>query len=418
MTSTIIEHICARKVLDSRGNWTIEVDVYTEGGCGTAASPAGASTGEHEVVAFPDGDVEKSLIEIEEVIIPELRDWDSANQKLIDNMLKEIDGTDDFSNIGGNAATAISLACAKAAACSRNQPLYQYLGGSMITYTIPYPLGNIIGGGAHAVGTDIQEFLAIPVGAEDFESAVESNIQIHRKVKKELKDSGVLSGRGDEGAWVAPLENEKALNILSRACEDYTSETDIDVRPCLDVAASELWDKQKKRYVYRRDKKELKKEEQIEYIQMLMDKYNLYYVEDPLEENDFEGFSKIKKTSLICGDDLYTTNVERIKEGIKMDSTNSVLIKINQIGTLTDTYSAVKYAKDNKLVPVMSHRSGETTDETIAHLAVGFGCPIIKTGTVGGERTAKLNELIRIAEDMWFSEEAGHDMPKMAELPI
>jgi enolase len=400
MSSTIIENIQARKVLDSRGRWTIEVDVYTCAGFGSAASPSGASTGEHEVVSFPDGDVEKSLIELDEVIIPELELWDSSNQDLIDTLLKEIDGTDNFSNIGGNAATAVSLACARAAANSCGMPLYLYLGGSMASYELPYPLGNIIGGGAHANGTDIQEFLALPIGADDIESALVTNISVHSRVKEKLKDAGKLAGRGDEGAWVADLENEEALKILSTSCEKVASETDVEVRPCLDVAASEMWDEKKQKYVFKRDGRELSRDEHIEYIQGLIDEYGLYYVEDPLEENDFDGFAALKKDALICGDDLYTTNVGRIKEGIKSKSTNAVLIKVNQIGTLTDAYNAVKVARESKQVPVISHRSGETTDDTIAHLAVGFGCPIIKTGAIGGERIAKLNELLRIAEEL------------------
>jgi enolase len=412
MTSTIIEDIKARKILDSRGNWTIEVDVYTCTGFGSAAAPSGASTGEHEVKSFPDGDVEKSLIELEEVILPELELWDSTNQELIDTLLKEIDGTENFSNIGGNAATAVSLACAKAAANSCNLPLYLYLGGSMAPYELPYPLGNIIGGGAHGNGTDIQEFLAIPVGAEDLESALETNILVHREVKEKLRVLGKLHGKGDEGAWVADMENEKALKILADGCETVSSKTNIEVRPCLDVAASEIWDVKKNKYTYQRDKVTLTREEHIEFIQKLIDEYNLYYVEDPVEENDFDGFAKLNKNILICGDDLYTTNVNRIKDGIERGSTNAVLIKVNQIGTLTDAYSAIKMAKEGKQTPVISHRSGETTDETISHLAVGLGCPIIKTGTLGGERISKLNELLRIAEEL------GQERAKTAKLPF
>ena len=412
MSSTIIEDIKARKILDSRGRWTIEVDVITCGGFGTAAAPSGASTGEHEVVSFPDGDVEKSLIELEEVIIPELELWDSSNQELIDTLLKEIDGTDNFSNIGGNAATAVSMACAKAAANSCCMPLYLYLGGSMAEYKMPFPLGNIIGGGVHANGTDIQEFLAIPVGAEDIEVALEINIAVHEGVKTKLKELGKLHGKGDEGAWVADMKNEEALKILSDVCEDVSSKTGVMVKPALDVAASEFWSEKEQKYIYKRDGVKMTRDDHIEYIQKLIDEYGLYYVEDPLEENDFEGFAMLKKNALICGDDLYTTNAERINEGIKKDSTNAVLIKVNQIGTLTDAYHAVRMAKNSNQTPVMSHRSGETTDETIAHLAVGFGCPVIKTGAVGGERTSKLNELLRI------SEELGFDRAKMADLAI
>jgi enolase len=412
MSSTIIESIQARKVLDSRGRWTIEVDVYTCTGFGSAAAPSGASTGEHEVVSFPDGDVEKSLIELEEVVIPELELWDSSNQDLIDTLLKEIDGTDNFSNIGGNAATAVSLACAKAAANSCGMPLYLYLGGSMASYELPLPLGNIIGGGAHAKGTDIQEFLALPIGAETIESALVTNISVHSRVKDKLKAVGKLAGRGDEGAWVADLENKEALKILSKSCEEVASEAGVDVRPCLDVAASEMWDEKKQKYVFKRDGRVLTRDEHIAYIQSIIDEYGLYYVEDPVEENDFDGFAALKKDALICGDDLYTTNVGRINEGIKRKSTNAVLIKVNQIGTLTDAFSAVRVAKESKQAPVMSHRSGETTDETIAHLAVGFGCPVIKTGAIGGERIAKLNELLRIGEEL------GPERARMASPPL
>jgi len=413
MSSTIIEDMKARKVLDSRGEWTIEVDVITRmgAGFGTAAAPSGASKGEHEVQAFPDGDIGKSLIEVEEIVIPELIGRDSAEQDIIDRILKEIDGTPNFSNIGGNAATAISLACAKAAASAYGMPLYQYLGGSLMTQ-LPYPLGNIIGGGAHGGGTDIQEFLALPVGAEDIETALKTNIMVHGEAGRMLRREGSLHGRGDEGAWLAEMKTEKVLKLLSKACSQVSSKTDVEVRPCLDVAASELWDEKKERYVYRRDKMELTRDEQIEFIQALIDEYSLYYVEDPLEQNDFEGFSRLRKDSLICGDDLYTTNVERIREGIRKGSTNAVLIKVNQIGTLTDAYCAVKTARENKQVPVVSHRSGETTDEAISHLAVGLGCPIIKTGTIGGERISKLNELLRIAEEL------GDERAKMPRLPF
>jgi enolase len=290
--------------------------------------------------------------------------------------------------------------------------LYLYLGGGMATYQLPFPLGNIIGGGVHANGTDIQEFLAIPTGAEDIESALKTNIRVHGAVKEKLKSMGKLHGKGDEGAWVADMKNEDALKILKQVCEEVSSDSSVEVRPCLDVAASELWDEKKKRYVYRKDKTELTRKEHIEYIQRLIDEYNLYYVEDPVEENDFNGFGMLNKSALICGDDLYTTNVERIKKGIKSSSTNAVLIKVNQIGTLTDAYGAVKLAKDSKQIPVMSHRSGETSDETISHLAVGFGCPIIKTGTMGGERMSKLNELLRIAEEL------GPERAEMANLTL
>ncbi|MFQ5887996.1 MAG: phosphopyruvate hydratase, partial [Candidatus Hydrothermarchaeales archaeon] len=232
MNPTIIEDIKARKILDSRGKWTIEVDVITRMGFGRACAPSGASTGTHEVIAFPEEDVEKSLIELEEIVIPELIGMDSEEQEVVDDVLKELDGSDNFSNIGGNAAVAISLASAKAAAASYGLPLYQYLGGNL-TVEVPYPLGNVIGGGAHAKNaTDIQEFLVIPVGAKNVAEALFANAEVHRALKGLLGDrvKGFIGGKGDEGAWAVSLGNEEAFEIVSKACEDVKNTTGIDVR--------------------------------------------------------------------------------------------------------------------------------------------------------------------------------------------
>ncbi len=415
MKSTIIEEVRARKILDSRGNWTIEVDIETCGyGFGRAAAPSGASTGKYEVVAFPDGGVDKALLEVDEVIAPELEGRDAEEQDVIDSILKEIDGTDNFSNIGGNTAVAISLANAKAAAHSLNHSLYKFLGGNFAT-ELPYPLGNVIGGGAHANNaTDIQEFLVIPVGAETIEEAVYLNSLVHKKAKKVLSKGGVNLGKGDEGAWAPNIGDRQALDTLQKICEEVKSETGKEVRLGMDVASSELWDPKKEVYVYKREGKERDTGEQIEHMKELIDTYNLFYVEDPLQEEDFKATAELTRqvdNCLICGDDLYVTNVERIERGIKEGSTNAVLIKPNQCGTLTDTFNAINTAKNHKLTNVISHRSGETADETIAHLGVAFCCPVIKTGAVGGERTAKLNELIRI------SEELTPNRAKMAKLP-
>ncbi|NOZ76984.1 MAG: phosphopyruvate hydratase [Euryarchaeota archaeon] len=404
MKPTIIEEVRARKVLDSRGNWTIEVDVETCGyGFGRAAAPSGASTGRHEVVAFPDGGVDKAILEVDEVIAPELEGRDAEEQDVIDAVLKDIDGTDNFSNIGGNTAVAISLANAKAAAHSLNLPLYKFLGGSFST-ELPYPLGNVIGGGAHAANaTDIQEFLVIPVGAENIAEAVYLNSLVHKKVKEALSRGGANLGKGDEGAWAPNIGDTEALDTLREVCEEVKAETGREVRMGLDVAASELWDPKKKLYRYRREGRDRDTGDQIEYIKELIETYNLFYVEDPLQEEDFEAFFQLTSNvddCLVCGDDLYVTSVERIERGIREGSTNAVLIKPNQCGTLTDTFNAINLAKKHKLTNVISHRSGETSDESIAHLGVAFCCPIIKTGAVGGERTAKLNELIRISEEL------------------
>ncbi|MFQ5975533.1 MAG: phosphopyruvate hydratase [Candidatus Hydrothermarchaeales archaeon] len=415
MNPTIIEDIKARKILDSRGNWTIEVDVITRTGFGRACAPSGASTGTHEVIAFPEADVEKSLIELEEIVIPELIGTDAEEQEVVDEGLKELDGSHNFSNIGGNASVALSLASAKAAASSYYMPLYQYLGGNL-TVELPYPLGNVIGGGAHAKNaTDIQEFLVVPIGAKNIVEALFANAEVHRRVKALLGDrlKGFIGGKGDEGAWAVSLGNEEAFEIVSKACEEVRDSTGVDVKVGADVAATELWDEEKEKYVYNKEDKELDSGEQIEYMKELVDNYNLFYLEDPIMEEDFESFGELtrKTNCLICGDDLYVTNTKRIKKGIKVHATNSVLIKPNQIGTLTDTYKAVKLTKNHNLTPIMSHRSGETVDETIAHLAVGFNCPLIKTGVVGGGRIAKLNELIRISEELG-------QRTKMAQLPI
>ncbi|MEE8402615.1 MAG: phosphopyruvate hydratase [Candidatus Hydrothermarchaeaceae archaeon] len=415
MNPTIIEDITCRKVLDSRGNWTVEVDIITACGFGRCPAPSGASTGMYEVAAYPQGSIDKALLEIEETVAPELIGMDAEEQDVIDCILKDIDGTENFSNIGGNVAVAISLANAKAAASSYGISLYQHLGGNFST-ELPVPLGNVIGGGAHANNaTDIQEFLVIPVGAKTIEDAVMTNSQVHAALKKAVaKGKDCTFGKGDEGAWALNLDDEKALELLSRAAKEVSDNTGIKIRVGVDVAASELYNKKEKKYVYSQNGKELSTGEQVDYILDLIKKYNLYYVEDPLEENDFNGFSEItrKADCLICGDDLYVTNAKRIEKGAEKNAANAVLIKPNQCGTLTDTYRAVKAADNNNLTTVFSHRSGETTDDTIAHLAVAFKSSIIKTGTVGGERVAKLNELIRISEELTVRR------AKMAHLPL
>ena len=402
--SAIIEDITARKVYNSRGSATIEVDVATINGFGSASAPSGASTGKAEAVPFPEGGVEEAIRKVEELIAPEVIGLYADEQEEIDTLLHELDETEDFRNIGGNTAYAVSMAVADAAADSYDLPLFQYLGGSLAS-DLPYPLGNVVGGGKHAFGkaTDIQEFLVLPVGAPSFSAAVGANVAIHRRLKTLLRDVDptFTGGKGDEGAWAPNVSNVEALEAVSAACKDISEEVGFDCRPGLDVAASSLWDNEERRYVYTRDGVHRDGGEQVEYVLDLIEKYRLVYVEDPVHEDDFQGFKELTSKSrgcLICGDDLFVTNVKRLEKGIELGAGNSIIIKMNQVGTLTDTWAATRLAKENGYVPVVSHRSGETAASHIAHLAVAFGAPIIKTGVVGGERIAKLNELIRIEE--------------------
>ena len=333
----------------------------------------------------------------------------------IDEVLREIDGTDNMSAIGGNTSVAVSMAAAKAAAMSFGMPLYSFLGGNFVS-EMPYPLGNMMNGGAHAGpnAPDIQEFLVVPIGAKDVEEAVFANVAVHKKLKELIskKDPDFTGGKGDEGGWIPNITNTQALEIQAQACEETRDELGILIRPGLDMASSEFWDSEKEKYVYSQDNIERDVGEQVEYVKDLIETYNLFYVEDPFDEHDFEGFreltSKVGNKCRICGDDLFVTNSRLLKKGIDEKAANAIIIKPNQIGSLSETYATVKLAKENNVMPVVSHRSGETCDETIAHLAVAFGAPMIKTGAIGGERIAKLNELIRI--------EAELSNPKMARL--
>jgi enolase len=318
----------------------------------------------------------------------------------IDSLLREIDGTPDFGMIGANVAVAISLANAKAAASSIGMELFSYLGGAFIQNT-PLPLGNVIGGGAHAVNaTEIQEFLVVPVGASGAYEAVFTNAAVHRKVRELLLKHDQRCGKGDEGAWAPAISDGEAFDIVKEATNAVSDETGIKTGMGIDVASSGLWHESDSRYHYRDQVRT--SEEQITYITELVDQYELIYVEDPLHEEDFTGFASLTEQvgdrCLVCGDDLFVTNPGRIADGISNSSANCVLIKPNQIGTLTDTFEAIKLSHINGMDTVMSHRSGETTDTSISHLATAFTCIFLKTGVVGGERIAKLNELIRIEE--------------------
>ena len=400
--STVIEDITARKVFNGRGEETIEIDVITTDGFGRASAPSGASRGKSEVVPFPKGGVDEAIRKVEEIIAPELIGLNADNQEQIDTILHSVDGTKNFKNIGGNTAFAVSLATAEAAANTYGLPLFQYLGG-YYAQELPYPLGNVISGGKHVSGKgpEFQEFLVLPVGAKSFLEAQKASTLVHKRVADYLKkkDKNFLSGRSDEGAWTCSLPNEKALEILTTACKEVSDEVGFEIRAGLDVAASSFWNKKEKRYIYSNKKRD--KGEQIDYILDLIERFRLIYVEDPLHEDDFEGFAEITrkaKNCLICGDDLFTTNIKRLRKGIVKNSANSIIIKVNQIGTLTDAWETVKMASKAGYVAVVSHRSGDTIDYHIAHLAIAFHTPIIKTGVVEGTRIAKLNELIRIEE--------------------
>lgn len=392
---TTIEEITLRTILDSRGNETVEADIYTSRGFGRAAAPSGASTGTYEAKVRPP---REAIENAREHLIPSLIGEDACDQITFDALLREIDGTPYFSSIGANVAVALSLACAKAAASSLDLELFRYLGGAFASET-PLPLGNIIGGGAHAPNaTSIQEFLVVATGASGATEAVFVNAAVHKTVKKILQAQGKLSGKGDEGAWAPAITDAEAFEILGEAIGIVSDEMNVEIRMGIDMAATELWDGEHYRYrdaVRNRD-------DQIAYVADLVDRYNLVYVEDPFFEEDFEAFASLTEEvgdrCLVCGDDLFVTNVERIIQGIETGAANCVLIKPNQIGTLTDTFEAIRLADENGLETVMSHRSGETTDATIAHLGTAFGCIFLKTGVVGGERIAKLNELIRIEE--------------------
>ena len=402
--SAVIEDIIARKVFNSRGEETIEVDVVTTSSFGRTSAPAGKSRGKAEAVYYPQGGVDQAIKKVEELIAPELIGLNADIQDEIDKTLHEIDGTKDFRIIGGNTAFAISLANAEAAANSNGLLLFQYLGG-YVAHELPYPLGNVISGGKHGQGKtpDIQEFLVLPYGAESFSEAAAANTQIHKRIGDSLKKKDKLfgGGRSDEGAWIANIGDLEALEVLADACEEVSNELGFECCLGADIAASSLWNTKKKTYVYKSEEKRRDSGEQLEFISGLIKKYHLVYVEDPFHEEDFKGFTKLTKkvkNCLICGDDLFVTNSERLSRGIKLGAADAIIIKVNQVGTLTDAWETIEMAKRAGYVPVMSHRSGDTCDWHIAHLAVAFKCPIIKTGVVEGTRIAKINELIRIEE--------------------
>ncbi|WP_254544259.1 phosphopyruvate hydratase [Halomarina pelagica] len=396
---TLITEIRLRRILDSRGNPTVEAEVTTEsGGFGRGAAPSGASTGEYEAIELP---AEEAIARARELAVPRLEGQVYAgDQRSVDRVLREADGTENFGEIGANSAVAISMAAAKAGADMLGAPLYQHLGGAFRGNEFPTPLGNVIGGGEHAAdATDIQEFLAAPVGAPSVADAVFANAAVHGEVSDVLAERGVPAAKGDEGAWAPAIDDAEAFEVVAEAVSTVEDDVGFEIGIGLDVAASELFDGD----VYQYADVERTPDEQIDYVADLVEEYDLVYVEDPLDEDDFDGFAalteRVGSEALICGDDLFVTNTERLTTGIERGAANSILVKPNQIGTLTDAFDAIELAVENGYAPVVSHRSGETEDTTIAHLAVATAAPFIKTGAVGGERTAKLNELIRIEEN-------------------
>lgn len=404
MELTIIKGIRARKVFNNTGEEAIEVEVETVGGKGRFSAPSGTSKGIREVIDYPEGGIDEAIRIVQEIARPKIIGLDADNLSVIDNLLHELDGTKNFSNLGGNTAYAISMATAEAASSAKGIPLFKQLAEFPVSEA-PRPLGNLISGGKHAgkKAPDIQEFLVISLGAKDFISAARANVRASRVVHSLLEeiDPTFSAGVSREGAWTTNIDDEKAVEVASKTCEIVSEELGIEMRVGLDVAASSFWNPEMEKYVYKRG---ILRDsgDQLEFILGMIEKYSIVYVEDPFHENAFDEFAELTRKAkgcLICGDDLFTTNKERLIEGIKVKAANSIVIKPNQVGTLTDARETAKTAKEAGYVPVASHRSGEGVDYHLAHMAVAFSCPIIKTGILGGERVAKLNELIRASED-------------------
>ena len=413
-----ITSLTGRRVLDSRGESTVEVDLSSKGIMVRVAAPSGKSRGKWEVQPFPDGGVDEAVERVRKLLAPELIGMNVDRQQQIDEKLHQVDGTERFSRIGGNTAYAVSIATALLSATVHKKPLYQKLAGSS-KVRISLPLGNVVGGGAHAKGkrTDIQEFLVVPTKASSAIQAAEANVKVHSEVAQLAVQQGMsMIGKGDEGGYVLDMKTEQALDLISKACQTVSIGTGADVRIGLDVAASSLWDEKQQAYIYKRDGKKRNEGEQIEFMLDLIERYQLAYVEDPLHEDAFEAFAELRKKAggaLICGDDLLVTNASRIDQAVKRGSANAIIIKTNQVGTLSDSRKAVEKAQAGGYVTVMSHRSGEVCSGELAQIAVGLSCPMIKCGVIGGERIAKLNELVRIEEDA----EKRRILAGMAQIP-
>lgn len=405
--------IDAREILDSRGNPTIEVDVLLETGfLGRAAVPSGASTGEHEAVELRDGDnnrylgkgVLQAVENVNEIIAPELLGLEISDQTLIDRLMIEMDGTENKQKLGANATLGVSLACARAAAAEQGISLYRYIGGTNAKL-LPVPMANILNGGKHADNNvDLQEFMIMPLGANSFRQALQINAEIFHTLKKLLQKSNQSTGVGDEGGFAPDLaSNEEALSLIVKAIKTANYRPGNDVYIALDPASSEFFKAGK--YHLKAENRALSSAEMVEYYADLVEKYPIISIEDGLAEDDWKGWKlmmeKLGNKIQIVGDDLFVTNVERLKKGIEEKSANSILIKLNQIGTLTETLETIEMAKTAGFTNVISHRSGETSDTFIADLSVAVNSGQIKTGSLcRSERIAKYNQLLRIEEEL------------------
>jgi len=413
---SLIESVRARQILDSRGNPTVEVDVVTESGAiGRAAVPSGASTGTHEAVELRDGDkkrfmgkgVLKAVNNVNVKIGPEITGFNVFEQTLLDKIMRELDGTPNKGKLGANAILGTSLAIARAAAVEAGMPLYRYVGG-VGAVTLPVPMMNILNGGSHADNAiDFQEFMVMPVGADTFSEALRMGVEVFHTLKKVLHDKGLSTNVGDEGGFAPNLSsNEEAIEVVLKAIEKAGYKPGSDIFIALDPAASEFYDTKTKVYHFKKSSgKKLKPAQMAEYWTAWAKKYPIISLEDGMAEDDWTGWKALTESIgdkvQLVGDDLFVTNVERLQKGINGGVANAILIKVNQIGSLTETIDAVNLAKRNSYKSVMSHRSGETEDSTIADLAVALNTGQIKTGSASrSDRMAKYNQLLRIEEEL------------------
>ena len=413
---SLIDNIVAREILDSRGNPTVEVDVYLDSGAmGRAAVPSGASTGEHEAVELRDGDksrylgkgVQKAVENVNEIICNELIDMDALEQVEIDRTMIELDGTENKGKLGANAILGVSLAVAKAAANELDIPLYRYIGGTNAK-TLPVPMANILNGGAHSSAPiDFQEYMVMPVGSPTFKEGIRCVAEVFHNLKNILHDKGLSTTVGDEGGFAPDLkDNEEPLKVIMQAIEKAGYKPGDDVCIAMDPASSEFYDKNKKKYVFKKsDKRELSSSEMVDFYAHLVNNYPIISIEDATAEDDWEGWKilteKLGKKVQLVGDDLFVTNVKRLQMGLDKGVGNSILIKVNQIGSLTETLDSIELAKTHNYTSVVSHRSGETEDTTIADIVVATNAGQIKTGSASrSDRIAKYNQLLRIEEEL------------------
>ena len=401
---TRITSIKGRIIHDSRGNKTIEVDIISDDQfLGRTCAPAGASVGKNEAISFPEGKPEESLRILNENS-KKFLELDPNDLKIIDDTIKSIDNTSNFSKVGGALAYAVTIAAMESAAKALGEPLFKLI-SEQNSYRFPIPLGNLLGGGAHAgPGTpDIQEILISATGAKTIRDAIETNFSVHKELRKEIEktDSSFTNGRGDEGGWAPKCDNEEALELCARTCENLGYTLGKDVSLGVDFASSTQWNEKKQKYIYERAGFENTPEQQIEFTSNIIEKYKLNYAEDAVHEEAFEDMSKLTSkfpNTMITGDDLTVTNEAILKQAISLQSCNAAILKVNQAGSLFDALEFAKVANDNNVKLITSHRSGESIDSHITHIGIGTNSKLLKIGIVGGERIAKLNELIRLSE--------------------